>query len=229
MNAFPEASRPIATCEASECSECPAGAAIHCHFQGRDLVHFYLICFPSFLVGGAGVWQAGLTPFLVWLGITVGFFGFLEIRVMCSHCPHYAEEGSTLRCWANYGSPKLWKYRPGPMSLPEKVLFFGGLAAVWGYPLVFMTLGQRWSVLVLYLLLMASFFTTLRQFLCSRCMNFACPLNLVPNTAREAFWRRNPVVAQAWGVGAHSPPPRTSSISSMTSSRTADRRPTSLE
>ncbi|GAJ20475.1 unnamed protein product, partial [marine sediment metagenome] len=28
-------------------------------------------------------------------------------------------EINTLKCWANYGSPKLWKYRPGPMSLNE--------------------------------------------------------------------------------------------------------------
>ena len=35
-----------------------------------------------------------------------------------------AETGTkTLKCWANYGSPKLWKYRPGPMSLAEKTVF----------------------------------------------------------------------------------------------------------
>jgi hypothetical protein len=51
--------------------------------------------------------------------IARGCFGLLEIRVMCSHCPHYAEAGRLLKCWANYGSPKLWAYRPGPMCRME--------------------------------------------------------------------------------------------------------------
>jgi hypothetical protein len=38
-----------------------------------------------------------------WLILIIGYFGFVEIRVMRSHCPHYAEEGGSLKCWANYG------------------------------------------------------------------------------------------------------------------------------
>jgi hypothetical protein len=32
------------------------------------------------------------------------------------------EKGNTLGCSANHGSPKLWKYRPGPMSTVGSVL-----------------------------------------------------------------------------------------------------------
>jgi hypothetical protein len=70
-----------------------------------------------------------------WLTMIIGYFGFIEIRVMCSHCPHYAESDSSLKCWANYGSPKIWKYRPEPMSFIEKAIFLGGFAIIWGYPL----------------------------------------------------------------------------------------------
>jgi len=127
-----------------------------------------------------------------------GFFGFVEIRVMCSHCPHYAEEGSSLKCWANHGSPKLWKYRPGPMSTAENIVFFGGIVAVWGYPLPFFFVGGLWFLLGLYILLSAGFFVTLKMFLCSQCMNFACPLNGVPEPVRNRFFDRNPLVADAW-------------------------------
>lgn len=113
--AFPDPSVPIATCEAPDCTRCSVAHSIHCHFSPADLIHFYLICFPVFLVGGAAIFAVGWIPLIAWIGIIISFFGFIEIRVMCSHCPHYAEEGSTLRCWANYGSPKLWKHRPGPM------------------------------------------------------------------------------------------------------------------
>jgi len=199
--AFPDPAVPIATCEASDCAKCSVAHSIHCHCRPADLVHFYLVCIPAFLVGGAGVLAVGLIPLLIWIGIIIGFFGFVEIRVMCSHCPHYAEEGATLRCWANYGSPKLWKYRPGPMSTAENVVFFGGFVVVWGYPLGFFVVGGLWYLLGLYVLLTAGFFVTLKRSFCSRCMNFACPLNGVPDSVRVLFFERNPSVGRAWDAG----------------------------
>ena len=195
---FLDSSLPIATCKAKDCSGCTVADQVHCHFRPAELVHFLVICMPTFLVGGAAVLHAGWTPFLIWLAVVFGFFGLVEIRVMCSHCPHYAEEGKTLKCWANHGSPKLWKYRPGPMSTAETTVFFGGLVAVWGYPLAFFVLGGLWLLLGLYLLLTAGFFMTLKMFLCTQCMNFACPLNGVPDPVRVKFFERNPVVAEAW-------------------------------
>jgi hypothetical protein len=154
---------------------------------------------PAFLVGGAGILASGLTPLLIWIAIIVVYFNVVENRVMCSHCPHYAEEGKSLKCWANYGSPKLWKYRPGPMSLMEKTVFLGGFVVVWGYPLWFLVAGGLWFPLGLYVLLTTGFFVTLKRFLCTQCMNFACPLNGVPDQVRRAFWLRNPEIGRAWG------------------------------
>jgi hypothetical protein len=195
---FQDPSLPIATCRASDCADCPVADSVHCHFRPAALAHFLFISIPTFLVGGAAVVAAGLIPLLIWVGVIVGFFGFIEIRVLCSHCRHYAEGGSTLRCWANHGSPKLWKYRPGPMSLAEKVVFFSGLVVVWGYPLAFFVVSGLWLLLGLYILLTTGFFMTLKMFLCTQCMNFACPLNAVSNSARELFFERNPSVARAW-------------------------------
>jgi len=121
---------------------------------------------------------------------------------MCSHCPHYAEPGGSLQCWANYGSPKLWKYRPGPMSGMEKAVFWGGFAAVWGYPLIFLLVGMQWFLFIVYVLSSLGFFMTLKISFCSQCMNFACPLNGVEDRVREDFFERNPVVAEAWGLDA---------------------------
>lgn len=195
---FLDSSVPIATCNATDCAGCSAADSVQCHFGPGDLIHFYLICMPSFLVGGAGVLVVGWIPLVAWIGIIISFFGFIEIRVMCSHCPHYAEEGSTLKCWANYGAPKLWKYRPGPMSTAENVVFFAGLAVVFGYPLGFFVAGGRWFLLVLYLLVTTGFAFSLKRFLCSQCMNFACPLNGVPEPVRRSFWDRNPRIREAW-------------------------------
>ena len=103
---------------------------VHCHFRPKELAHFLLLCLPGFIVGGGGVSTFGVWYPAFWIVIMVGFFGFLEIRVMCSHCPHCAEDEKTLGCWANHGSPKLWEYRPGPISTIEKMTFFAGLAVV---------------------------------------------------------------------------------------------------
>jgi hypothetical protein len=197
--AFLDPSKPIATCIATDCVECPVSKEVHCHFRPKELAYFLLICFPGFIVGGAGILAYGVWFLAFWIAIVFGFFGFLEIRVMCSHCPHYAESGTTLGCWANHGSPKLWKYRPGPMSLIEKMLFFGGLIVVWGYPLPFFWIGKKWFLLALYFLTNAVFFTTLTMFLCSQCMNFACPLNSVDQATRDQFFQRNPSIAEHWG------------------------------
>jgi hypothetical protein len=196
---FRDSSFPIATCEAIDCEECSISDSIQCHFGQSDLFHFYLIATPTFLVGGAGILASGLTPLLIWIAIFVVFFNFVEIRVMCSHCPHYAEEGRTLKCWANYGSPKLWKYRPGPMSITEKTVFLTGFVVVWGYPLGFLVASAAWYLLGLYVLLTTGFFVTLKRSFCTRCMNFACPLNGVPDQVRKVFWACNPVIGKAWG------------------------------
>lgn len=150
------------------------------------------------MVGGVAIARIDWWWLVLWLLVIPGYFGLLEIRVMCSHCPHYAEEGSTLRCWANYGSPKLWTYRPGPMSHMERFWFYAGMVAVLGYPLVFILLGQQWLLLVLYMATTVSAGATLKFVFCTHCMNFACPLNATGVEARRAFFERNPGVARTW-------------------------------
>jgi hypothetical protein len=201
---FLDSQRPLTTCTAKNCEGCPVSKDVHCHFQARYLTAFLLSVAPSFVIGGAGILFINAWWLVPWLVIIFGYFGFVEIRVMCSHCPHYAEPGKSLQCWANYGSPRLWKYRPGPMSGMEKIVFLTGFVFIWGYPLLFLLIGSQWFFLTIYLLTTISFFATLRHSNCSQCMNFACPLNLVDGKVRAEFFKRNPVIAQAWdkaGIG----------------------------
>jgi len=197
---FLDPGKPIATCVSETCNGCSLQKTLHCHFRPRDLIHFLLIASPSFLLGGAGIYHLNGWLLIPWLTMIIGYFGFLEIRVMCSHCPHYAESDSSLKCWANYGAPKIWKYRPGPMSLIEKTVFLGGFVIIWGYPLFCLIFGLQWFLLIVYGLTVGGFFMTLKVFLCSQCMNFACPLNTVEAEIRRDFFYRNPEVAKAWGV-----------------------------
>ena len=196
---FLDPKKPIATCVLSSCDDCPVNDTIHCHFKLKDLTYFLLIAFPPFLLGGAGIYHVSGWRIIHWLLFVVVFFGFIEIRVMCSHCPHYAEKEKSLKCWANYGSPKLWRYRPGPMTVNDKIVFFGGFAIVWGYPLPFLILSSQLFLLIVYLITTSGFFMTLKSLMCSKCMNFACPLNSVDDEKRDEFFDRNPSVRKAWG------------------------------
>ena len=190
---------PINVCSAETCGDCRVRPGLHCHFNLKELIHFYLLSFPPILIGGRGALALGWGWLVLYIAIIIGFFGFLEIRVMCAHCPHYAEDGGKLRCWANYGSPKLWAYRPGPMSLIEKILFYLGLIVVAGFPVGVLVSAASWFDLILYLITLGGFGATLKVFLCSQCMNFACPLNTVDDEVRKLFFENCPSVAEAWG------------------------------
>jgi hypothetical protein len=197
---FLDPNKPLATCIAKSCDGCPVRNTLHCHFSPRDLAHFLFISLPVFLLGGAGIYRLGEWFLVPWLVTSIVFFGLIEIRVMCSHCPHYAEQGSALQCWANYGSPKVWKYRPGPMTRAEKAVFWSGLATIFVYPLIFLFAGMQWFLLIAYSLWSAGSTMMLRAHMCSQCMNFACPLNGVKDAVRQDFLDRNPIVAKVWST-----------------------------
>ena len=199
MTLFLDPEKPIATCETETCDGCPAGHHLHCHFRLKDWIHFFLIAVPPFLIGGAGISNYSGWLLIPWLVYAIAFFGFIEIRVMCSHCPHYAESAlSSLKCWANYGSPKKWKYRPGPMNILEKFVFIGSFVIIWGYPLVLTLLAKQLFLLIIYCMTTGGFFMTLKSLMCSRCINFACPLNGVDEQTRALFFEKSPSVGEAW-------------------------------
>lgn len=196
---FLDSRQPISTCSSENCEICPLQDRLQCHFSGRELLRFFGIAFPPFILGGIGIDRISTWWLLPWVGFVVSYFGFIEIRVMCSHCPHYAEPVSkTLQCWANYGSPKLWKYRPGPMTWGERFIFFSGLVVIAGYPLAFLMIGRQWLLLALFVGTVIGMAILMGRLMCARCMNFACPFNATDLATRDAFFSRNPMIAGAW-------------------------------
>ncbi len=195
---FLDPRKPIATCVQSSCAGCPVHESLYCHFQGKELARFLTAVIPTFIIGVIGVYRYNAWVLAVWIAFILAYFGLIEIRVMCSHCPHYAEPGGSLKCWANYGSPKLWRYRPGPMSAMEKVVFLAGLIVIFGLPLVVLAAASNWMLAALYAAAVVGAYAFMRKTMCSHCMNFACPLNLVDEERKRAFLDNNPVVAAAW-------------------------------
>ena len=190
---FLDPKQPLHTCREENCDGCHVSESLVCHFNGKQLGLFFAMFIPIFIFAGYGLFTWKIWAFIAWLVFIPSFFGFIEIRVMCSHCPHYAEpELNSLKCWANYGSPKIWKYRPGPMSLMEKLIFFLGFVLVMAPAGLAYGLTQRWWLMGIYLGIVAIAFLMLHLFYCKRCINFACPLNAVKKLMKEEFNKKNP-------------------------------------
>ena len=183
----------------AECKDCSIQGRIMCRFDRKDLLGFLMNVLPFFVVGIAGTIRAGYGwTLLVWLFYALFFFFVWEARVLCSHCPYWAEEGSVLHCHANYGVLKIWKYRPGPMSRSEQLQFIVGALILIVFPLVFMVVGGEVLLACIGLTVAISAGYTLRRTGCNRCINFSCPMKNVPKELVDAYLVMNPVMRAAW-------------------------------
>lgn len=196
---FLDPDQTLGTCKESSCVTCPVSNKLVCHFNGKQLFMWFLLCIPIFVSGGYFIYTQNPFFLIPWGIFIISFFGLIEIRVMCSHCPHYAEkEINSLKCWANYGAPKLWKYRPGPMSIIEKIVFFSGLLIISLPPAVILFIQKNYFLLLLYVIFLIVWKLAIGKFYCKKCINFACPLNAVDNATKTAFFDKNKVVKDAW-------------------------------
>ena len=92
----------------SMCQECQANGKLMCHFNRKDIVNFLMIILPFGVIAIAGTIRAGYGWYLLlWLAYSLFFFFIWEARVLCRHCPYWAEAGTTLHCHANYGVIKI--------------------------------------------------------------------------------------------------------------------------
>ena len=119
------------------------------------------------------------------------FAGGIEWYVLCRHCPCYEysgkEHGNDGRfyCLANWGSPKLFKYDPSPVSTIGRIVFVIWVGFAYLFPVLYFWNRIDW--LIVQLLIVVSFMMTLRQWCCSACPNFGCVLNTVPTEKQEEF------------------------------------------
>jgi hypothetical protein len=213
--------KPSLTCtwdEESDCLNCEITGKLDCKWEQHLLIRFYKGALPLMIFAVVGFFIVGLLvswiPAFLYVGFWIFFFGFFETRILCSHCPYYAEEGRILHCLANHGTIKIWKYNPNPLNSFEKVGFLGGalffvffpvLTELWGLIEIHRSLTNPSlvSFILLGLILLGItggffFFYILRKKICPKCVNFSCPLNKVPKTIVNAYLDKNPVMKEAW-------------------------------
>lgn len=200
-----------------ECAGCGLDGRLLCRWDRGVLVSLQAPAF-SFMALSAltlvfrGLSGGGWWPLIAYAAFCLLFFGFFEIRILCSHCPYYAERSRVLHCLLNHGAIKFFRYRPSPMRTWEKAALLACFAVFAFYPLVFAGLlivraAVGAAVLGLWgaitaatsvTLSLVCFYITLRVHACRCCVNLSCPLNRVPPEVRAAFLERNPELRAVW-------------------------------
>ena len=150
-----------------------------------------------FFSGINGIWKIIILG--IWFAYGFFFLNIWESQMLCNHCPYYANDSEKyLRCPIDRGKLKTGSYDPGPTSLSEKIQFIIGTIILIGYPLPFLIIENLWIFLIFWTIGIISWIFTLQVKVCKDCVNFACPLNRVPKSIRDDFFKRNPVIRKAW-------------------------------
>jgi len=181
------------------CSACSIQGRLMCRYKDRDLLNFLTIVLPygasmivGAILGGFGLWL------FLWLAYALFFFFVWEARVLCRHCPYWAAPDRILECHANSGVIKIWKFDPAPMSRSEQRQFIAGALLWMLMPFPLLMLGGQYWIAFIGLCSLVSGVLLLHYNVCSRCVNFSCPMNNVPKVLVDAYLQDNPLMLKAW-------------------------------
>ena len=204
----------------SNCDECKNQDKLDCKLDKNQQKVSMLAVFSSIIIGVLGLIITGLIISNWWIltfyiVFVILFFFVIENRLTCSHCPYYAQKSKHLDCPGNNIFPKIWKFHPEPMKRYEKFGSTMGFTLIGVIPILsqlysiwFFLSNNQSTSLILFFGLFGVLLATLLSFLmfyslflltfCSRCINFSCPFNKVPQDLVDEFLKRNPVIKDAW-------------------------------
>jgi hypothetical protein len=75
------------------CKTCSLSGSLKCRFNWQDLAHFMGMFLLFAIPSTAGMYLGGFGWFILgWMGFMFFFFYVWESRILCRHCPYYAEE-----------------------------------------------------------------------------------------------------------------------------------------
>jgi hypothetical protein len=188
-------------CIKTDCNGCEINGKLLCNHTHADLLDFgvlfigWLIPFLAGMI--IGRFWIGL---IVWIGLAVVFFGYLEALILCRHCPHYTEDGFTLKCHANWGLPKIPKINPKPANKVERIVWLIYVLVLFIYPIPFFIAGKMWLLLAIIIWATFMWAWTVMRTQCNRCYNLSCIANRVPDDVKKIFFQNYPDYAKGWGV-----------------------------
>ncbi|MCJ7617014.1 MAG: hypothetical protein MUO43_10815 [Desulfobacterales bacterium] len=169
-----------------------------CRHTLKDLADF-LVLFVGWVIPFIAGMVIGnfMVGLLIWFGLAILFFGYVEALLLCRHCPHYMEKGFLLRCHANWGLPKIPKLNTRPMNLAEKFIWLIYVSILFLYYVPFFIISAQWLLLVLTTSALLTAAWTLQRTQCNRCYHLSCPANRVPDDVKDIFYKNYPEFANS--------------------------------
>ena len=143
----------------SECSNCSINGKLHCHVHIKYSIYFGIGFLAALIPALIGIFFSGFKISLLliiligWFIYALFFFCVWESRILCSHCPYYANDTQkTLHCDINRGAYKISRFHPEPMKKSEKMQFIIGAGILIGYPIPFLIIAEQYLLLILTLI-----------------------------------------------------------------------------
>ena len=192
-----------------DCESCSINGKLMCTFNIKDTIYFVAPVLGAWITLIQGIiygFMSGKIELLFLIIFSVGYIGYLifffqvwENKILCSHCPYYAfEDDKRVKCYANYGIYKAWKYNPAPMTTSEKVQFLIGITLFAGIPLILFLITGLYVYFWISLVLTFVWIISMHFLSCSKCPNFSCPLNNVPKEVVDKFLKHYSIMRTAW-------------------------------
>ena len=190
-----------AECIRVTCDGCEIQKDLLCVHTEADLVDFVVLFIGWLIPMLAGMIIGGYwVGLVIWAGLAAAFFGYIEALILCRHCPHYGEEGFTLRCHANWGLPKIPKIDRRPLNRTERIVWLVCVGVLFLYPIPFFIASAQWLLLAVLVWATLTWAWTVQRTQCTRCFNLSCPVNRVPEDVRRVFFKHYPGFARAWKI-----------------------------
>lgn len=189
----------------TDCGDCGLAKILFCKPSSTYRLYFALPFFAALIPAVIGIATSGYS-LAVSLGFFAGWFGYAffflnvwESRMLCNHCPWYAnDEELVLHCPIDVGKLKTGRFDPRPLTRGHKLQFLIGAGLLLIAPLPMLAAAGKWIYLGCTVggeILWAAITQTK---VCTACINFSCPLNRVDAALRNQFLDRNPVLREAW-------------------------------
>lgn len=152
--------------------------------KSTDCLYWYLLVLIPVIIAVSSILKSSIELLLIYLLVFI-LSQAVIFRFLCTHCPHYCNGSKRLKCMFLWNFPKLFKPRPGPWKLVDKIMILLATVLVCTFPIYWI-----WPDKLLFSLYIISgiiFIATLKKFECSRCIYFHCPNNNVSKEIRDEF------------------------------------------
>ena len=86
-----------------------------------DFLYWILVVSVPFLTACVAIAEKSMVGLVIYIIACISLVMVL-LRFYCIHCPHYHQEGKTLKCMFFWWMPKFFKAKSTPLSLLEKLI-----------------------------------------------------------------------------------------------------------